>query len=138
MGLHCEPRPASTSFDYFKQGQSNSMDDILAGDSAPNASGTSPALGYSMELMCFILFMFMLILNICTCSVSLTIVIEILFIHMFNFEIKISPKIPIFLTDEDTWESFAQANKETCKREESDQETKKTKRGYIIKVSSIV
>ena len=40
VGLHSKHRPASTSFDYFKQGQSNSMDAIPAGDGAPNASGT--------------------------------------------------------------------------------------------------
>ena len=73
------------------------MDAIPAGDGAPNASGTGPALGYSLKLMCFILFIFVLILNTCTCSVSLTIVMEIFF-YMFNFGIKICPKIPISLT----------------------------------------
>ena len=98
VGLHCEHRPASTSSNYFKQGQSNSMDAIPAGDVAPNASGTGPALGYSLKLMCFILFIFMLILNTSTCFVSLTIVMGILLNCIFNFGIKLCSKVPIFLT----------------------------------------
>ena len=95
MGLHCEHRPASKSFGYIKQGQSNSMDAIPVGDDATGASGTGPVMGYSLKLKCFILFIFVLFLNTCTCFVSLTMVMEILFIYMFNFGTKICPKMPI-------------------------------------------
>jgi len=74
------------------------MDAIPAGNGALNASGTGPALGYSLKHICFILFIFVLILNTCTCSVSLTIVMEILFNYIFNFGIKICLKLPICLT----------------------------------------
>jgi hypothetical protein len=47
--LHCEPLPASTSFGYFRQGQSNRMS-IPAGNSATSASGTGLALGYTLNL----------------------------------------------------------------------------------------
>ena len=97
MGLHCEHRPASKSFGYIKQGQSNSMDAIPVGDDATGASGTGPVMGYSLKLKCFILFIFVLFLNTCTCFVSLTMVVEILFIYMFNFEIKICLKMSISL-----------------------------------------
>ena len=68
MGLHCEPLPASTSFSYFRQGQSNSMS-IPAGNGTTGASGTGPALGYTLNLFWFI-FLFILIsknnMNTCT------------------------------------------------------------------------
>ena len=57
VGLHCEHFPALTSFDYIKQGQSNSMS-IPAGDGTTGASGTGPALEYTLKLKCFILFIF--------------------------------------------------------------------------------
>ena len=44
------------------------------------------------------MFIFVLILNTCTCFDSLTIVMEILFNYIFDFGIKICPKLPIFLT----------------------------------------
>jgi len=41
---------------------------------------------------------FCVFFNTCTCFVLLTMVMEILFIYMFNFRIKICPKMPICLT----------------------------------------
>ena len=98
MGLHCIHRPASTLFDYFKQDQSSSMSSTPAGDGATSASSTGPVLGYSLKLKRFILFIFVLILNTCTYFDSLTIVMEILFNYIFNFGIKMCPKLPIILT----------------------------------------
>ena len=51
-------------------------------------------------LVCFILFLVevVLIINTCTCYVSFTIVMEILLNCMFNFGIKMCPKLPNSLT----------------------------------------
>ena len=50
------------SFGYIKQGQSNRMS-IPAGNGAPGASGTGPALGYTLNLFWFNL-LFMLLVKI--------------------------------------------------------------------------
>ena len=71
----------------------------LAGDGTTGASGTGPALRYSLKLKYFILFIFVLILNTCTCLDSLTIVMKIMFNYIFNFGIKICPKLSIFLIE---------------------------------------
>jgi hypothetical protein len=49
VGLHCEALPASISFGYFRQGQLNSIS-IPAGNGATGASGTGPALGYTLNV----------------------------------------------------------------------------------------
>jgi len=100
FGLHCEHLPASISyFGYIERGQPNSMT-IPAGNGATSASGTGPASGYSLKLLCFILFLvkFVLNLNTCTCYFSLTTVMEILLFYMLNFGTTICPKLSISLT----------------------------------------
>ena len=71
------------------------------GNSAANASGNGPALGYSLKLWLFILFMLICVIsiNMFTCFILLLKVIEILLVYTFNFGIKLCPKLPKFLTD---------------------------------------
>ena len=100
MGLHCEPLPASTSFGYIRQGQSNRMS-IPTGNGATGASGTGPALGYTLNLLWFnILFMLISENNLNTNThfvhtLSLFYVMNLLVI----FRIKIYRKLSISLTD---------------------------------------
>src|SRR6185312_11087558 len=70
------------------------------GNSAANASGNGPASGYSLKLWLFILFMFICVIsiNMFTCFILLLKVIEILLVYIFNFGIKLCPKLPKFLT----------------------------------------
>src|SRR6185295_717971 len=70
------------------------------GNSAANASGNGPALGYSLKLWLFILFMLICVIsiNMFTCFILLLKVIEILLVYTFNFGIKLCPKLPKFLT----------------------------------------
>src|SRR6185295_19172529 len=70
------------------------------GNSAVNASGIGPALGYSLKLWLFILFMLICVIsiNMFTCFILLLKVIEILIVYTFNFGIKLCPKLPKFLT----------------------------------------
>src|SRR6185503_16514128 len=70
------------------------------GNSAANASGNGPALGYSLKLWLFILFMLICVIsiNMFTCFILLIKVIEILLVYTFNFGIKLCPKLPKFLT----------------------------------------
>src|SRR6185312_7132606 len=72
------------------------------GNSAANASGNGPALGYSLKLWLFILFMLICVIsiNMFTCFILLLKVIEILLVYTFNFGIKIYRKLPRYLT---TW-----------------------------------
>ena len=99
MGLHCEYLPASTSFGYIRQGQSNRMP-IPASNGAPGASGTGPALGYTLILFWFnILFMFISENNMNTRTyfvhtISLIYAMKLIII----FGIKILKKWPSFLT----------------------------------------
>jgi len=99
VGLHCEPLPASTSFGYFRQGQSNIMS-ISAGNGATGASCTGPALGYTLNIFWFN-FLLMLIsknnMNTCTYlihTLSLIYAMKLLVI----FGIKIYRKLPSCLT----------------------------------------
>src|SRR6185503_12226009 len=71
------------------------------GNSAANASGNGPALGYSLKLWLFILFMLICVIsiNMFTCFILLLKVIEILLVYTFNFGIKLCPKLPKFLTE---------------------------------------
>ena len=73
---------------------------IPTGNGATSASGTGPASGYSLKLLCFILFLvkFVLNLNTCTCYFSLTTVMEILLFYMLNFGTTICQKLSISLT----------------------------------------
>src|SRR6185295_16598327 len=100
MGLHCKPLPASTSFGYFRQGQSNSMS-IPAGNGATGASGTGPALGYTLNLFWFN-FLFMLIsknnMNTCTYLIHILSLIYAMKLLVI-FEIKIYRKLPSYLTE---------------------------------------
>src|SRR6185437_5605837 len=88
-----------TSFGYFRQGQSNRMS-IPAGNGAPGASGTGPALGYTLNLFWFnILFMLISENNMNTSTyfvhtLSLFYVMKLLVI----FGIKIYQKLPSSLT----------------------------------------
>ena len=97
MGLHCEPLPASTSFGYFRQGQSNRMS-IPAGNGATGAFGTGPALGYTLNLFWFnILIIFISENNMNTSTyfvhtISLIYAMKLIII----FGIKIYQKLPIF------------------------------------------
>src|SRR6185312_14535366 len=70
------------------------------GNSAANASGNGPALGYSLKLWLFILFMLICVIsiNMFTCFILLLKVIEILLVYTFNFGIKIYRKLPTYLT----------------------------------------
>src|SRR6185436_6303052 len=70
------------------------------GNSAANASGNGPALGYSLKLWLFILFMLICVIsiNMFTCFILLLKVIEILLVYTFNFGIKIYRKLPRYLT----------------------------------------
>jgi len=70
------------------------------GNSAANASGNGPALGYSLKLWLFILFMLICVIsiNMFTCFILLLKVIEILLVYTFNFGIKLCPKLPKYLT----------------------------------------
>jgi len=71
------------------------------GNSAANASGNGPALGYSLKLWLFILFMLICVIsiNMFTCFILLLKIIEILLVYTFNFGIKLCPKLPKFLTE---------------------------------------
>ena len=70
----------------------------------PGANGTPgdsvarPAMGYTLRLLCIIMFMFKyaLFMNTCTCYVSLT-VFMILVNHLFNLGIKIYRNKPNYL-----------------------------------------
>jgi len=99
VGLHCEPLPASTSFGYFRQGQSNRRS-IPAGNGATGASGTGPALGYLLNLLWFNS-LFMLIsennMNTCTYLVHTLSLIYIMKLILI-FGIKIYRKLPKCLT----------------------------------------
>ena len=96
MGLHYESLPASTSFGYIRQGQSNRIS-IPAGN---GATGTGPALRYILNLFWFnILFMLISENNMNTSTffvhtLSLFYAIKLLVI----FGIKIYRKLPSFLT----------------------------------------
>ena len=99
MGLHCEHLPASISFGYIKQGQSNRMS-IPAGNGSPGASDTGPVLGYTLNIFWFnILFMLISENNMNTSTyfvhtLSLFYVMKLL----VKFGIKIYRNLPSSLT----------------------------------------
>src|SRR6185312_9909515 len=75
------------------------------GNSAANASGNGPASGYSLKLWLFILFMLICVIsiNMFTCFILLLKVIEILLVYTFNFGIKLCPKLPKYLTTDNSY-----------------------------------
>jgi hypothetical protein len=65
---------------------------------ATDASGKGPAIGYSLNSLCFILFMIISMINMNTCTYYVSLTIVMIIVYLINFGIKIYRKMPKILT----------------------------------------